>query len=162
MCLCFSDHVPLVEQNFVKINRKGLSKMISDCFNLYYQYLSMVLIFFSECCIYFLFILLIFQNMLSSKTSPYLYLNDIVKSFCFVFFQKYHLNFQVFIITIIFNYFIWIKTKSSVSTFLSLLLLLMMLFLKDTFLIYRPIILDVPMSHFRDFKNSSPQVPKGS
>lgn len=35
-----SDHVPLVEQNFVKINRKGLSKMISDCFNLYYQYLS--------------------------------------------------------------------------------------------------------------------------
>lgn len=81
LCLCFSDHVPLVEQNFVKINRKGLSKMISDCFNLYYQYLSMVLIFFSECCIYFLFILLIFQNMLSSKTSPYLYINDIVKFF---------------------------------------------------------------------------------
>lgn len=141
MCLCFSDHVPLVEQNFVKINRKGLSKMISDCFNLYYQFLSMVLIFFSECCIYFLFILLIFQNMLSSKTSPYLYINDIVKFF-FVFWggfflQKYHLNFQVFItcITIIFNYFIWIITKSSVSTFLSLLLLLMILFLKNTFLI---------------------------
>lgn len=138
MCLCFSDHVPLVEQNFVKINRKGLSKMISDCFNLYYQYLSMVLIFFSECCIYFLFILLIFQNMLSSKTSPYLYINDIVKFFfCvfwgFFFFQKYHLNFQVFIITIIFNYFIWIITKSSVSTFLSLLLLLMILLLKNTF-----------------------------
>lgn len=136
MCLCFSDHVPLVEQNFVKINRKGLSKMISDCFNLYYQYLSMVLIFFSECCIYFLFILLIFQNMLSSKTSPYLYINDIVKFFFWgggV--QKYHLNFQVFIITIIFNYFIWIITKSSVSTFLSLLLLLMILFLKNTFLI---------------------------
>lgn len=42
--------------------------------------------------------------MLSSKTSPYLYLNDIVKSFCFVFFKniilifKYLLshNFQLF------------------------------------------------------------------
>nr|XP_022344292.1 ferritin, lower subunit-like [Crassostrea virginica] len=34
-------HVSLVEQNFAKINRKGLNKLITDCFNLYYQYLAM-------------------------------------------------------------------------------------------------------------------------
>ena len=36
-------HVSLVEQNFAKINRKGLNKLITDCFNLYYQYLAMVI-----------------------------------------------------------------------------------------------------------------------
>ena len=41
--LFIAGHVSLVEQNFAKINRKGLNKLITDCFNLYYQYLAMVI-----------------------------------------------------------------------------------------------------------------------
>ena len=46
--LFIAGHVSLVEQNFAKINRKGLNKLITDCFNLYYQYLAMVILNFIQ------------------------------------------------------------------------------------------------------------------
>lgn len=67
--------------------------MISDCFNLYYQYFSIVLgVFFNAVSTsIFSSILVVFQNILSSKTFPYMYINEIVKLLCF---QDYHLNFH--------------------------------------------------------------------